>query len=61
MVEVTGMTSEDDCLHEMLVEVRWQERTFGVPLSQLEGVSVDEEAREAIEDWHYWIARGYQL
>jgi hypothetical protein len=61
VVEVTGMASEDDCMHEMFVQVRWQGRTFGVPLSQLAGVSVDAQTQEAIEDWHYWVARGYQL
>ena len=33
----------------------------GVPLAQLEGVGVDEETAEAIADWHYWDAQGYQL
>lgn len=61
VVEVTGMAPEDDCMHEMFSEVRWGGRTFGVPLAQLKGVSVDDETREAIEDWHYWVARGYQF
>jgi Calcium binding len=30
-------------------------------LSQLEGMAVDDETRQAIEDWHYWVARGYEL
>lgn len=38
VVEVFRMAPEEDCLHEMFVEVRWQGRTFGAPLSQLEGV-----------------------
>lgn len=61
VVEVTGMASEEDCKHEMFVEVRWKGRTFGVPLSQLEGISVDAETQEATDDWRYWIARGYQM
>lgn len=61
VVEVTRMAPEEDCFHEMFVEVRWQGRTLGVPLSQLEGIALGDEARQAIEDWHYWIARGYQL
>jgi hypothetical protein len=61
VVEAIRMAPEEDCLHEMLVEVRWQGRTFGAPLSQLESVALDDEARQAIEDWHYWIARGHQL
>jgi hypothetical protein len=32
---------------------------LAVPLSQLEGVAVDDETRQAIEDWHYWVARGH--
>jgi hypothetical protein len=53
VVEAIRMAPEEDCLHEMLVEVRWQGRTFGAPLSQLESVALDDEARQAIEDWHY--------
>lgn len=60
-VQVKGMASEEECLHEMFVEVRWSGRTLAVPLSQLEAVEVDEETQEAIEDWHYWVARGYEL
>ena len=58
-VEVLGMIPYDNYTTEMLVEIRWQDRTLGVPLAQLEGVDVDEETQQAIEDWHYWKARGY--
>jgi len=34
---------------------------FGVPLSQLESVDVDEVTKQAIEDWHYWVNQGYEL
>ncbi len=60
-VTVSGMASEDDCMHEMFVEIEWQGRSFGVPLAQLKPVKVDDLTREAIEDWHYWVKRGYQL
>ncbi len=60
-VQVEGMPSEDECFHEMLVKVCWLGRELAVPLSQLEGIDVDSETQEAIEDWHYWVARGYQL
>ena len=60
-VVVISMVSEDDCMHEMFVEIEWNERTFGVPLSQLEATNVDELTQEAIADWHYWVKRGYQL
>jgi hypothetical protein len=34
---------------------------MGVPLYQLEPIDVDEDTRQAIEDWQYWVARGYQF
>lgn len=60
-VEVIGMAEVDDCLHDMLVEIEWKdgEETLTVPLSQLEANSVDEQSQELIEDWQYWVARGY--
>ena len=61
VVQVTGMAPEEDCEHDMLVDVQWQRRRLAVPLSQLESVSVDEATQEAIGDWHYWVARGYEF
>jgi Calcium binding len=61
VIAVTGMAPEEDCEHDMLVDVQWQGRRLAVPLSQLEGVAVDEATQEAIGDWHYWVARGYQF
>jgi hypothetical protein len=58
-VEVVGMAPEEVCEHEMLVLVRWSDRRLAVPLSQLEGIGVGEETRQAIGDWHYWVGRGY--
>jgi len=60
-VEVVGMPSEEDCEHDMFVLIRRKSDQFGVPLSQLEGVDVDEETKQAIEDWHYWVNQGYEL
>ena len=61
VVEVTGMAPAEDCEHNMLVDVQWQGRRLAVPLSQLEGVAVDDATEEAINDWHYWVARGYEF
>jgi Calcium binding len=58
VVAVTGMAPEEDCEHDLLVDVQWPGRSWAVPLSQLEGVAVDEATQEAIGDWHYWVARG---
>lgn len=60
-VMVIDMASEDDCMHEMFVEIKWQDRDFGVPLAQLEAVKADRLTQEAIADWHYWVKRGYQF
>lgn len=60
-VEIVGMAAEEECQHEMFVLTHWEERSLAVPLSQLEGAGVVEEARQAIDDWHYWVARGYEL
>jgi Calcium binding len=58
-VEVTAMAPEGECGHEMFVMIGWERRGLAVPLSQLEGVNVDEETQRAIEDWRYWVDRGY--
>lgn len=61
LVRVIGMAPVDDCMHEMLVMITWQERDLGVPLAQLEPVDDDPGTAEAVADWHYWVARGYEL
>lgn len=60
-VAVEGLADTDACRAEMFVLIRWQERTFGVPLAQLLPVDVDPDTAEAVADWHYWYNRGYQL
>ena len=60
-VTVLAMAPEDECQHEMFVSVRWQDRHVAVPLAQLLGRQVDPPTRQAIEDWHYWRVRGYEL
>jgi len=60
-VKVIGMADEYDCMVEMFVEIEWKDRNFGVPLMQLDGIEVNDETKEAIDDWHYWVNRGYTL
>lgn len=60
-VEVLGMAPEDDCMHEMFVLTRFAGRKLGVPLSQLEVLETGRETREAVEDWQYWVAMGYEF
>jgi hypothetical protein len=61
VVEVVGMAHEDVCEHEMFVAIRWEKRKFCVPLLQVEGIKVSNETKEAIGDWHYWVAMGYEF
>jgi hypothetical protein len=60
-VEVIGMPPEEECEHEMFVTVRWHGDELAVPLSQLEVMEADEETLLAVEDWHYWVGRGYEF
>jgi hypothetical protein len=58
-IEVRNLAPEDTCSSDMLVLIRWEGRTMAVPLSQLTAINPDESTREAIKDWHYWVAQGY--
>jgi hypothetical protein len=60
-VEVIGMAPKSDCQHEMLVHLQWEGRTLGVPLSQLMGIGVEAETKQAIDDWQYWVQQGYEF
>ncbi|MBN1488638.1 MAG: calcium-binding protein [Phycisphaerae bacterium] len=62
-VEVIGMLGEDDCRREMFVSIRWDRKGgVAVPLSQLKPIGdTDEQTRQAIGDWHYWVAVGFEF
>jgi hypothetical protein len=60
-VEVVGMAPAEECEHEMFVLIQRKKRQLAVPLMQLEGIQVDEETQQAIEDWQYWVNRGYEF
>ena len=60
-VEVEGMAPAEECEHEMFVLIQRKSHPLAVPLMQLEGIKVDEETQQAIEDWQYWVDQGYEL
>lgn len=60
-VRVLGMSSLNASQSDMIVMVMWRETELGVPLTQLEPIDVDHDTQQAIADWHYWKARGYQI
>ena len=57
-VEAIGMAPEEECGHEVFVMMPWERHGLAVPLSQLKVTHVDEQTREAVEDWHYWVKKG---
>ncbi len=61
-VEVLQMAPVSECRHEMFVGMRWEHRPLAVPLSQLRPIAeTDKQTKEAVADWHYWVAQGYEL
>ncbi|PSN13685.1 calcium-binding protein [filamentous cyanobacterium CCT1] len=60
-VEVVGLAPAEECEQDMFVEIAWEDDRLAVPLSQLEAPKADEETQQAIEDWHYWVNRGYKF
>jgi len=59
--DVGGMAPEEECQHEMFVLTRWRPHELAVLLMPVEGLQVDEDPQQALEDWHSWVQRGYQL
>ncbi len=61
-VEVIGLPGEEECEHEIFVIIRWEKRRLAVPLSQLKPITAtDEQTRQAVDDWHYWVKMGYEF
>ena len=61
VVEVRRLAPGDACANDMLILIQWRGRNMAVPLSQLNAIHVDESTKEAIEDWHYWVAQAHQF
>lgn len=64
-VEVLGMAPDDECEKDMFVEVVYpdgkDEDVFTARLSEIEVIDTDDETKEALADWQYWLARGYKF
>lgn len=59
IVEVIALDDEESCKHDILVQVKWRDSTLSVPLKQLKGINLDEDTKQALTDWSYWISQGY--
>lgn len=64
-VIVIEMSPEDECSDDIFVEVLYREGeledVFSARLSEIQPLNIDSATEEAIADWHYWIARGYEF
>jgi hypothetical protein len=60
-VMVRRMADSGSPHSSMQVIVEWNNRSMGVPLEQLLPVEKAGDTLEAVKDWHYWKARGYEF
>jgi hypothetical protein len=58
-VRVLRLADEEECLSEVMAEIKHGAEALAVPLAQLSCLSRDEDTVRGVEDWHYWVARGY--
>ena len=58
-VTVEQMSGENYCGYEMYVDISWNSKALAIPLIQIRPLDADEDAIEAVEDWHYWKKKGY--
>jgi hypothetical protein len=61
-VEVIGMPPEEECECEAFVCIHWDRpEGLAVPLAQLKPIrETDEQTKQAVADWHYWLSTGYE-
>jgi hypothetical protein len=60
-LDVIEMAPEAESESEMFVRVRSCGRKLAVPLAQLKPLGMDATTKQAVADWHYWVAHGYQF
>ena len=62
-MQVVDMADTDDCMAESMVLIAQDGDLLAVPLMHIQCVpeNASEQTIQAIEDWHYWVARGYQF
>jgi hypothetical protein len=58
----TKWLAKNECEHEMFVTIRWEKKGLAVLLTQLKLIDgTEEQTREAVADWHYWVEMGYEV
>ncbi len=60
-IQVIGMGPREECKQEVFVTIRWGKEGLAVPLSQLEATYTDEQTKEAVGDWLYYVRSSYNF
>lgn len=60
-VMVIDIASADDCESKIFMKIKYDDDVLTVPLEQLEILDDKPDSKRIIEDWHYWIGRGYDF
>ena len=58
-VTVVDIASGDDCESKIFMKIKYDDDVLAVPLEQLEILDDKPDSKIIIDDWHYWIGRGY--
>ena len=63
VVRVKKMAPVEECENRMFVTILHDGDELDVPLEQLEPTddTDDDDIREAVDAWRYWVNRGYQF
>ena len=60
-VTVFGLLDSEDSGGPFSALITWKGDELAIPLSQLRAVNASAELTEALADWRYWVARGYEF
>ena len=60
-VAITGIIEADDISDDICVYITHKGDHLAVPLSHLAAIDVESSAAQAIDDWRYWVQRGYEF
>ena len=62
VIELVNQEDDEELEHfEAMVEIREGNNVCEIPLSEVEAIDTDQDTKQAVEDWHYWMGRGYQF
>jgi hypothetical protein len=65
-IKVLCMADEEECMSEMSVLAAYTDDpdetdVFSVSLAKIQAIDVDQLTQDALGDWAYWLARGYEF